>query len=586
MCGSGSTRRLPVALVLLAFLSAPCPAQVAPAPSAASPTGAGSTAEAEALFRFPVGGVVTAGPALGAGRSWLLSDSKTLYVLTIDGVAIGRRTLSDRRSAFIACDDFGRAAISEGATGIALVNKAGQEVWRVELGAVPASAPVFAADGRMFVVAGGALFAYAPNGSRLWKTALPAGQSSPVIIGPEGGPAIGLADGTVLLFTADGGTPLTAESGIVMDSGIAVVALAGVPGRLAATLEDGRLVVLQPDPTGNSLVPVLKEPAARLGSRPLAAASSQDGFYALGTDGTLLAADPDGRELWRVALRLGSGPATLAAFEGRVVVLTKSTVWSYGHDGSLYRTLRLSNVASLPAIAPTGAVFAGGADWILYAYRFERPLVALALPALPVLDLEAIDLVAKEESFWSIAPYDDSVAMERLNDIEKSMESGTIGTAVRQASLYLAAVALGKLDAPFGIGAVGVGPTPSGTLPRVYACGLLGKLGLPQAVPVLVEAFRSDPEPAVRAAAAAAVAAIGLDPDGEALAAFARAAERRLDVRTAGAIVAAIDVLYRASGALDDKSGILALVRISGGDYPRDLRSMAENALKRVSRPR
>lgn len=574
MCGSGSTRRFALALAILAFLSAPCAAQVAPGAEA------GSTAEAEALFRFPVGGVVTAGPAIGAGRAWLLSDSKTLYVLTLDGVAIGKRTLADRRSAFIACDDFGRAAISEGGTGIALVNKAGQQVWRVELGAAPASAPVFASDGRLFVVAGRELSAFAPNGNRLWKVALPANQSAPVVIGPEGGPALGLSDGAVLLFSADGGSPLAAEPGA------AAVALAGAHGRLAAALEDGRFVVLQPEPKKRILVPVLEEPAVKLESKPLAAAASQDGFYALGTDGTLLATDADGRERWRTVIRLGSGPATLAAFEGRVIVLTKSTVWSYGSDGSLFRTLRLSNVASSPAISPTGAVFAGGSDWILYAYRFERPLVALIPPALPGLELEAIYMVSKEESFWSIAPHDDSVAMKRLNDIEKSMESSTIGTEVRQASLYLAAVALGTLDAPFGIGAVGVGPLPSGTLPRVYACGLLGRMGLPQAVPVLVTVFRNDPEPAVRAAAAAAVAAIGLDPEGDALGAFARAAERRLDVRTAGAIVDAIDVLYRASGALDDKSGILALVRISGGDYPRDLRSMAENALKRVSRPR
>ncbi len=524
--------------------------------------------------------MLTAGPALGAGRAWLLSDSKTLYVLTIDGVAIGKRTLSDRRSAFIACDEFGRAAISEGDRGLALVNRAGQEVWRVDLGAAPSAAPVFASDGRLFVAAGGALSAYAPNGGRLWNTVLSASQSAPVVIGPEGGPAVGLADGAVLLFSADGGIPLTVELGS------AAVALSGAPGRLAAALEDGRFVVLQPDSAENSLVAVLPDSAVQLGSRPLALASSRDGFYALGSDGTLLATDADGRERWRSSLRLGGGPATLAAFEGRAVVLTESTVWSYGPDGSLYRTLRLSNVASSPAIAANGTVFAGGTDWILYAYRFERPLVAQAPPALPGLDLEAIDLVAKEEAFWSLAPYDDSVAMERLNDIEKSMESGTIGTVGRQTSLYLAAVALGKLDAPFGIGAVGVGPTPSGTLPRAYACGLLGRMGLPQAVPVLVEAFRSDPEPAVRAAAAEAVALIGLDPEGDALEAFARATERRLDLRTAGAIVAAIDALYRASGALDDRSGILALVRISGGDYPRALRSMAEKALKRVSRPR
>ena len=244
---------------------------------------------------------------------------------------------------------------------------------------------------------------------------------------------------------------------------------------------------------------------------------------------------------------------------------------------------RMALIAAFMVFALSGAVFAGGADWILYAYRFERALVAGGQAAIPGLDFAAIDEAAREESYWSTASFDDSAVMERLLDIEKSIESGTIGTGIRRESLYLAAVALGRMDAPFGSGALAPGPTPRGPLSRVQACALLGTLGLPQAVPVLVEVFRRDPEPAVRAAAAQAVAAIGLDADGGALEAFAGAAGGRLDERTASAIVDAIEGLYRASGALDDRSGVLALFRISGGDYPRDLRAKAEKALRRLS---
>ena len=584
---------------MLAALVALSPCAAQPSPPAGSADGApagtpsGTAVEADVLFRFPVGGVVSAGPAIAAGRAWLLSDSKTLYVLTIEGVAIGKRAMAERRSAFISCDAYGRAAVSSGATGIALLNKAGREVWRAELGAAPSSAPVFASDGRLFVAAGSALRAFAPNGKRLWSTDLGSAPGTAVAVGPGGGPAIGLADGTALLFSPDGGPPAAASLGS------APAILASSVSRLAALLSDGRLLVLERD--GEALRPVsggsggsggsgaagaagAGEGAPRLGSGPVSLAASPEGFYALGTDGTLLAVDGDGRERWRNSIgSVGSG-AALAAFAGRVVVSSRTAVRSYGSDGSLYRTLRLTNAASSPAIAPSGAVFAGGADWILYAYRFERALVAGDGPAVASLGLEAVDAAAAEESRWSLAPYDDDAVMRRLYDIEKNVESGTIGDEATASSLYSAAVALGRLDAPFGSGASASGPAPSGPLPRVYACGLLGAMGLPRAVPILVEVFERDPDPAVRAAAASAVAAIGLDPEGRALGAFARAAEGRLDARSAGAVVDAIDGLYRASGALDDRSGLLALVRIAGGDYPRELRSKAQRALTRVSR--
>ncbi|PKL23664.1 MAG: hypothetical protein CVV47_12660 [Spirochaetae bacterium HGW-Spirochaetae-3] len=577
MRGSGSTRPR-TAPRGIAFSGLALSMLLAAAPCFGQDPPPDTMAEADTLFRFPVGGVVTAGPVIAAGRAWLLSDSRTLYVLTVDGVAIGKRVLPDRRAPFIACDGYGRAVVSEGSAGIALVNKAGQEVWRADLGAAPASAPAFASDGRVFVAAGTSLLTFAPNGTRLWLDALPAAPSAPIVIGPGGGPAIGLADGSVCLYPPDGGVSAT------LALGSAPVALAASSDRLAAALSDGRVVVYRPlgVESGADELP----DAARLGSRPIGLAYCSDGFYALGANGTLLAIDADGRERWRIDVPIGSGQALLEAFEDRVVVLTKAAVRSYGADGEIYRTLRLSNAVSMPAMAPSGAVFAGGADWILYAYRFERPLSAADAPSISPLDYEAISAVAREESYWSIAPYDDSIVMERLDYIENSIGSSTISGESRNSSLYLAAVALGMMEAPFGSGPAAAGPSPRGPLPRIAACGLLGRMGLPQAVPILVDVFERDPEPAVQAAAAQAVAKIGLDPEGRALGAFARATERRLDSRTAAAVIDAIDGLYRASGALDERAGILALVRIFGGDYPRDLRSRAEKALLRVSKAR
>lgn len=581
MSASSWTRKATVAaatLVLWWAASVPSFAQQAPATAPAA--SAAQELEAQALFRFPVGGVTTSGPVVAAGRVWLVSDAKTLYVLTVDGVAVGKRALGEKRSGFIVGDAFGRAAISAGAQGLSLINRAGQEVWRVDLGAAPAGAPVFGSDGRLYVIAGSALLTFAPNGRRLWRDELPAAASSQLIIGPDGGPLVGLSDGSVVGYTADG-----TLSRWQVPAGVPSV-LASCAGRVLAATAEGRISIIATDGSGPSTA---APGTLALGARPLAAAArgtaaGADGFYVLSAQGSLVCIDGRGTELWRSPVRLDGGPAVLQSYRDRVVVLTTAAVFSYGLDGAEYRTLRLRNTVSMPAMAATGTVFAGGADWIMYAYRFERALSPLEAAAPPGIELERVDAVAKEESMWSPEPYDDTSSMNRLRDIEKSVGSGTIGVETDAATLYLSAVALGRMEAPFGSGAAVPSPAPRGALPRAYACGILGMLGLPQAVPVLVMVFERDPDPAVRAAAAAAVASIGLDPEGIALGAFARATEGgRLDVRAASAVVDAIDGLYRASGALDDRSGIIALLRISGGDYPREVRSRAEQALRRIS---
>jgi outer membrane protein assembly factor BamB len=419
------------------------------------------------------------------------------------------------------------------------------------------------------------MVALAPNSRQLWREPLPADPCTSLALNADGGPMIGLHDGSIISYTADGARAQRPGPG-----GVPVV-LAEGGGTMLAAMADGRVIVMPPpDSAAEPIVPKV----VSLGARPIAAVAGSDGFYVLSARGSLVCVDTEGAERWRTTARLDGGPAALEAYPDRVVVLTRSAVYSYGLDGSEYRVLRLRNAVSTPAMAPNGTVFAGGADWIMYAYRFEHGLSALAEPSPPRFDMARIDAVAKEESLWSFSPSDDSSMMNRLADIEKSIGSGTIGEETVDAALYMSAVAMGRMEAPFGSGASVPAPTPRGAMPRAYACTLLGMLGLAQAVPILVMIFERDQDPAVRAAAAAAIAAIGLDPEGFAMEAFARATDGgRLDAQAALAVVNAIDSLYRANGALENRSGILALIRISGGNYSRAVRSRAEQALKRVS---
>ncbi len=278
--------------------------------------------------------------------------------------------------------------------------------------------------------------------------------------------------------------------------------------------------------------------------------------------------------------------ARLSCFKDRIVVEAGNELSSYGPDGELFRRLSVKNAGGAPVMASSGTVFAGGNDWILYAYRFERPLEALPLPVPALLDRQSILDAGRKALLWYPGGSSDDVVIAMLADIEKSLKSGTIGGSASEAALAAAAVALGELEAPFGFGPLQQGPMPKGALARVQACELLGSLGFPAAVDVLAQVFRVDREPAVRAAAASAVAAIGLDPGGKALDAFADAAATRLDTRVARSVIGAIEALYRASGGLDKPSGALALLRIMGeAAYPGDLRRRAEETLRRLTSP-
>ncbi len=546
--------------------------------------------EPEILFRFPSGGVVNSGPEAEGGRVWFISDSKTLYIMTEGGRAIGKRDISARRAPFIACDPYGRAVIPDGANAILMVNKAGQEVWRKELGASPSGPPAFGLDGRLYLAAGGQLLCLAPNGLTLWSRPLGADILALSGPGPGGGPALSLADGSALLYSPDGA--LLWREGF--QSQARLIAARG--RELLLAFADGTLRAFLPLDAGGSGAMATSDAAGdasggaspTLGSAPAALAAGPDGYYALGASGRLLALGPGGAENWRQDTgALSSGGARLFAFKDRAVLASTNRVRSYGPEGALFRDLSIRNATSLPALSSGGAVLSGGSDWILYAYRFERALEGLSRERPAILDRQAVKDAGKRALLWYPGGSSDDTVLSMLADIEKSLESGTIGEGASEALLLASAVALGELEAPFGAGALTQGPSPRGALARATACGILGALGFPAAVELLAEVIARDADPAVRAAAAYAVAAIGLDPEGKALDAFAaEAAKGRLDARTGRALIDAIEALYKAGGGLDNPSGALALLRIAGGaSYSGDLRRRAEAALRRLSSP-
>lgn len=548
-------------------------------------------------FRFTLAGAATAGPVAAAGRVWIVSEDRTLYILDDSGRAVGRRAWRDGTPGWIAPDPFGRALLPAADGSLIMVNRAGLEVWRVRPSGPVVLAPVFGEDGRFFVAEGSRLLSYSSSGRLLWSAeqAVPIAAGPSVRFTPSGKTRVTLvlADGTVREYAEDGfhlssvpdgpssSVPRAVPAGTPSSVPAAEPpsAWCGIGEGLALAYRDGSVSVR--DEAGQEISRVY------LASPVLAAAGDRAEAWLLLTGGNVVRLGPDGRVGGTTTTGIPDA-RDIRVFPERVLVLGPRGVASLAKDGRVYRDLSLRHAPRMPAATASGIVLSAGEDWILYAYRFEGPLGEPSLPAPGYVDFAAARARADEEALWNPG-FGDDAALRELRRIEKYLGSASIGAEEGDALLFCSAVALGygPREASVHGGAAPPGPRPSGALPRALACDILGMLGSPRAVPVLTEVYLRDPDPAVRAQAARAIGIIGLDLTGEALRAFQGTADREffLDERSALATIDAVEGIYRALGELSDPGGLRAVLRLASKPYGSAVRTRALDALRRLSEP-
>ncbi|MBN1242775.1 MAG: HEAT repeat domain-containing protein [Spirochaetales bacterium] len=587
--GREGSRSRPAILALAGLMVARL---LAPAPLGAQSASA-APADAPLAFRFALRGRPVAGPVVEGGQVWVISESREFFVLDESGHALARRAWDAGEPRFIAPDPFGRALVATKDGKVRLLNRAGGEVWAVKPVGLLSSPPAFGSDGRSFLVAGGRLECRAASGAPLWRAELPgAALLAPAAL-PSGGVrdregvAIAVAGGRIAAFDEDG-----AERWLV-ETGAQVAALAAAPlavpagsphsGALLAVLGDGSALLVG---SGGAVAE-----GGRLPFVPVLLEGDIDGWVAAGASGQVARLGPTGIPSWNSGTEVGM-PHSVGRFgagaEGRVTVSGSRGAASFDLDGVPMRALAMRGAVGSVVASPAGRVYAGASDWILYAYDFELPFGTPAPSASDEggLASEARELAASDP-LWTWNLRDTDALRSELADLAKKLRSGTIGTEEGYAGAWAAAVGLGlgpAPESPFG-GPAPDGPQPIDPLARARACELLGALGSPRAAPALAEIWSTDPEPAVRAAAARAVGAIGIDPDGAFLRAFAVALDRSvLDEGLAMASIDAVEALYRANGSLGDASAALALVRLASKPYGSAVRSRAAEVLSLLAR--
>jgi outer membrane protein assembly factor BamB len=312
-----------------------------------------------------------------------------------------------------------------------------------------------------------------------------------------------------------------------------------------------------------------------LGSTPLGAVNREDAVGAALADGRmLLFSVAQGRALWSAGSHILPGDSAAgAAANARLIyderglyALTNSGATGYGIDGKQLWTMQLREAPVPPAFSDEGILYAGGSDWVLYAYHIEDTVK---------IRTQSLYGPAAEGSYSGADPqpspwaedynrYEWAAIGERLESIAAAIRDGRVGADEKSYAAYLMETA----------GSVSQAPVNQSRLHplahvhhRVEAVRLLSYIGSRETIPFLAALCRSDPDPLVKAAAAQAIGSIGVDPEGIAIAAFSSLVFPLFpsrDEQVMAAIAAATGALCRFSGPPLSESGIRLLSALAG----------------------
>jgi outer membrane protein assembly factor BamB len=311
--------------------------------------------------------------------------------------------------------------------------------------------------------------------------------------------------------------------------------------------------------------------SALLGAAPLGAVNRENAIGAALADGRmLLFSVAEGRALWSGGSHIApadSAPAARLIYDERgLYALTNSGATGYGADGKQLWTIQFRGASMPPGFADDGILYAGGSDWVLYAYTMEDTVR---------IRKQSLYGPAAEGSYSGGDPrpspwaqdynrYEWPVIGDRLGTISEAIRNGQVGADEKSYAAYLMEIA----------GSVSQEPMNRDRLHplvhvhhRVEAARLLSYIGSRETVPFLADLCRRDPDPLVKATAAGAIGAIGVDPDGVAMAAFNSLVFPLIpsrDEQVMAAIAMATGSLCRFSGPPLSESGARLLTALAG----------------------
>ena len=318
----------------------------------------------------------------------------------------------------------------------------------------------------------------------------------------------------------------------------------------------------------------------RLPGRPLAAVSSPgarggNNIVSILNDGRVAFVSINDRSIvWtgdshiREFIRGGGRPdleAEIIYDERGIYILSKNGATGFTQDGRRLWFTLLQNAAAIPALGDDGVLYSGGRDWILYAYKIEDR----TLPARGGIYGPASEGVygtgTPQAAYMPRIPVFNDEIQGILDIIQAGISAGNVGGNELAWTSFLLTLTTSQ--------------QPVQT--KVSALRLLGQIGSRETIPWLVNIFRRDTEPLVRAAAATAIGDIGVDPEGIAIQTFLQVLipDTIRDEQILTAMTKATGDICRFSGPPLSETGIRILNLLTASGHPAAVRSQAEREL-------
>jgi outer membrane protein assembly factor BamB len=324
-------------------------------------------------------------------------------------------------------------------------------------------------------------------------------------------------------------------------------------------------------------------PLPRLEGRPLAAAGWGLEAAVLLDTGRLLGLDGlSGEVLWTAEcpVRAGGEDPALIFEERGIYLLSRSAAAGFTGKGEQLWRLDLGETSTVPGFGDDGILYSGGADWVLNAFRVEDRVRRLPLSMYgppPAGNYGGGSPPPSSRTGHSLR-WEESFLEAQFRRIRQDIARGRVGERELEYIAFLTETA-------------GAGRDPESIRPRplvqlnhrIRSLELLALIGSRDNVPFLARIFEKDREPTVKAAAAAAIGAIGQDKLGNALRVFSNAVFRvgfLEDDRVLMAAASAAGAICRFSGPPLSGGGIRILSALNSPNRSNRVRSRARQELE------
>ncbi|MCL2720900.1 MAG: PQQ-binding-like beta-propeller repeat protein [Treponema sp.] len=521
-------------------------------------------------WRQALGGAVLSLPSVQAQSVVVALDGGNIRAYSAIGTPMWNYSARGRISPYVTRSREGTSYLSRTNGTLIAVNRSGRELWRRNMEEPLCARVVTGWDGRIFAPTNGKIYCYTASGTRLWTRTL----ETPFLIAPKlnrsGGIIFALNNNEVYQVDHFG------NAHVWMLSNTPAVLVSAEHRQVLVLYTDGSMEMLATAEDWYIAAQGYSETITlpRLPARPIAAAARDNNIAITLTDGRVTLLSLNERQiLWTADSHIREAPNNRSGAETEIemlfdergiYLLNRNGATGFSHNGRRLWFKLLQNTAAIPAFGNDGVLYSGGSDWILYAYKVEDRILTERNALYGPLPDGSYGLGTPQPYLTIDLPLNEFETRFKLEQINAALDAGFIGNNESSWKSFLLSVSAGNH------------PIQS----RLNALNLLGKIGSQETIPWLVNIFRNDNEPLIRAAAVTAIGEIGVDPQGIAIQTFLFTLIQGIrDDQILIALTSATGALCRFSGPPLSETGIRILNLLAANNQPSLVRRQANREL-------